>query len=91
MGAREIRIHFPHQERKPIPEAIKEIKTKKKIDPWSSLKKQMVKQYPELKNEPDEKSVAEFERLSEKAASNMKFKTLEELEKFMRREDYDFS
>lgn len=60
-------------------------------DPWRMLKGQIVAQYPELKRESKQKAVTEFERLSEKIASNMRFKTLEELEKFMRREDYDLS
>lgn len=60
-------------------------------DPWRILKGQIVAQYPELKRESKQKAVTEFERLSEKIASNMRFKTLEELEKFMRREDYDLS
>lgn len=62
-----------------------------KQDPWKILKDQIGARYPELKDEPKQKAVSEFEKLSEKIASNMKFKTLEELEKFMRREDYDIS
>jgi len=60
-------------------------------DCWESLKKQIEAKYPEVKRMNNKERVKLFEQLSQKAAEKLPFQTLEEAEKFMRRQDYDFS
>ena len=62
----------------------------KNIISWyQTFRRNMLKDKPELANRTTEEIVKEFDRLSSKIATGFNFETLEEMEKFMRREEFD--
>jgi predicted CopG family antitoxin len=62
----------------------------KKTSSWhQSLKEKILKENPELANRTKDEIIKEFDRLSNKIAENSGFETLEEMEQFMRREEFD--
>ncbi len=68
---------------------ISEAIQKKTISWYQTFRKNMLKRRPELANRTKEEIVKEFDRLSNKIAAGLHFKTLEEMEQFMRREEFD--
>jgi hypothetical protein len=68
---------------------ISEAIQKKTISWYQTFRKNMLKGRPELANRTKEEIVKEFDRLSNKIATGLHFKTLEEMEQFMRREEFD--
>ena len=55
---------------------------------YQTFRKNMLKERPELANRTKEEMVKEFDRLSNKIATGLHFETLEEMEQFMRREEF---
>ena len=73
-----------------IKELVTDLPNKKKQTSWyQSFKQEMLEKHPELAKWTKEQFVLEFERLSKKAAEGLPFETLEEMENFMRRENFD--
>lgn len=61
----------------------------KKTTSWyQTFRKKMLEERPELVNRTKEEIVEEFDRLSNKIAAGLHFETLEEMEQFMRREEF---
>ncbi|HIE26692.1 TPA: hypothetical protein EYP66_05360 [Candidatus Poribacteria bacterium] len=56
---------------------------------YQTFRKKMLKEKPELANRTRGEIVKEFDRLSNKIAAGLHFETLEEMEQFMRREEFD--
>lgn len=61
----------------------------KKISWHESFKQDILKKNPELAHWTKEQFQKEFDRLSKKAADGLKFQRLEDMERFMRREEID--
>lgn len=56
---------------------------------YQTFRKKMLEERPELANRTKEEIVKEFDMLSDKIAAGLHFETLEEMERFMRREEFD--
>jgi hypothetical protein len=56
---------------------------------YQSFREKTLKENPELENRSREDVLKEFDRLSDKIAQNIHFESLEDMEKFMGREELD--
>jgi hypothetical protein len=56
---------------------------------YQSFREKTLKENLELENRSREDVLREFDRLSDKIAQNVHFESLEDMEKFMRREELD--
>ena len=56
---------------------------------YQSLRERILEENPELANMTEEEIIKEFDRLSDKITENCGFETLEDMERFMRREEFD--
>jgi hypothetical protein len=62
----------------------------RKATSWYQMfRNKMLEERPELANRTKEEIIKEFDRLSSKIAAGFHFGTLEEMERFMRREEFD--
>jgi predicted CopG family antitoxin len=55
---------------------------------YQTFRKKILEEKPELANKTKEEIVKEFDMLSDKIAAGLHFETLEEMERFMRREEF---
>ncbi|HGJ66120.1 TPA: hypothetical protein ENS27_12165 [bacterium] len=56
---------------------------------YQSFREKMLKENPELANRTIDSISKEFETLSDKIAQGIHFESLEDMQKFMRREEFD--
>jgi len=56
---------------------------------YQTFREKMLEKNPELANRTKEEILKEFDRLSDKIAQGIHFKSLEDMERFMRREEFD--
>lgn len=56
---------------------------------YQSFREKMIEENPELANRTREDVLNEFEKLSDKIAQSIHFESLDDMERFMRREEFD--
>ena len=56
---------------------------------YQTFRKRILAERPELASKTKEEILREFDMLSDKIAEGFRFETMEEMEQFMRREEFD--